>query len=108
MFGAHADTRVRHADGKPHVRFGRLFHLDTERDVAFFGKLCRVVDEVRENLRKAQRVAQENFGNVGVYVDNEFDGLRCDTDLCQCGDLADDIVEYELRNFEFLLLCLDF
>ena len=107
LFGRHADTRIRDADGKPHVRIRRLFELDAERDVALLGKLRRVVDEVRENLREAQRVAQEDFGNVGVHVDDEFNRFRGDTDLGKRRDLADDVVQHELRDFEFLLFRLD-
>ena len=49
----HADTRIDDAKRKFYVVSNNLFILYSKRNASTFGKLRRVVDEVRKDLRKA-------------------------------------------------------
>ena len=73
-----------------------------------FGKLSRVVDEIRKDLRKAQRVAHQHFRNFGIHIDNQLNRPFGNSDFGKRRHLVDDMLQDKLRDFQFLLLGFDF
>ena len=64
------------------------------------GELDRVVDEVRENLTEAERVAQQLLGNRGSDVGQELEPLIVRLLRRERGDRADHLVELEIGGLD--------
>ena len=107
LLGSHADTRILDTE----IQFDRIVHLlqelDTQGNVALFGKLGRIVNQVRENLRKTERVTHQDFRDIRIHIHNQLDRTPCNTDFRKRRHFTDDILQNELRNFKILLFSLN-
>ena len=71
------------------------------------GELDRVVDEVRQDLAEAQRVAQQVLRDAGRDVGQELQPLVVRLLRGERGDGADDLVELEVGGLDVELAGLD-
>ena len=71
------------------------------------GELDGVVDEVRQDLAEAERVAQQMLGDAGRDVRQELEPLVVRLLRGERGDRADDFVELEVGGFDVELAGLD-
>ena len=79
-----------------------------EPDLAALGELDRVVDEVGQDLAKAQRVAEQMLReSPGATCGQELEPLVVRLLRGERGDRADDVVELEVGGLEVELAGLD-
>ena len=108
LLACHTDTRIADTERKLYVISNNLFLLNFQRYASAFGKLRRIVNQVCKNLRKAQRVAHQNFRNFWIHVNNQFDRTACNTYFGKGRHFANNILQNKLRNFKILLFRFDF
>ena len=108
LLARHADTRIDDTERKLYIISNNLFLLNFQRYASAFGKLRRIVNQICENLRKAQRVAHQNFRDFRIHVNNQFDGAACNTHFGKGSHFANNILQNKLRNFKVLLIRFDF
>ena len=103
----HADAGVAHGELELHL-FARAFEqFDVQPDLAALGELDGVVDEVRQDLAEAERVAQQMLGNLRRDVGEELQALVVRLLRGERRDRADHFVEPEVRRLDLQLARLD-
>src|SRR5262249_24061719 len=81
--------------------------LNLEPDLAPFGELDRVVDEVREDLTESQGVAAQALGHRARDVGEELQAFVVGLLRGERDDGTENIVDREVRGFKIELTGLD-
>ena len=107
LLRGHADARVAHGELELHLLAGAFEQFDVQPDLAALGELDGVVDEVRQDLAEAERVAQQMLGNRRRDMGQELQALVVRLLGGERRDRADHFVEPEVRRLDVELARLD-
>ena len=107
LLAGHADAGVAHRELELHLLARAFEQFDVQPDLAALGELDRVVDEVREDLAKAERVAQQMLGNRRRDMGQELQPLVVRLLGGKRRDRADHLVEPEIGRLHVELARLD-
>ena len=104
----HANTGVFHIHLELDTAFLFADHHNRHLDVPCLGKLDRIVDQVRQHLPQAQRVAQQIARHIGSYMDQKFQTLIVRLVANHGGHVRHNIVQPEGDVFHLDLASFDF
>src|SRR5437660_7434921 len=107
LLSGHADPGVAHGELQLDLVAGTLEQTDREPDLATFGELHRVVDQVGEDLSETERITAQVLGDRARDVGQELQPLVVGLLGGERDDRADDLVDLEVRGLEVELARLD-
>ncbi len=107
MFWLDTDAGIRHADPEGPRRISIRLGGDADNNLALFGELDRVIDEIDRDLTELGRITDHELGNTACDVADQFDvlflGLACEH-LC---DALEDVMHIRDNMLGLHLPCLD-